>query len=159
MLRLCHRLIACSIAWRSHAPKKVIVTDLFYLRGKDVGSFNVPYVLARYLRLFSSGRKQGAMISEGGVTKEVPVAPGGGDEDEEMPQAVSPLPRTQGKMIAKLEEEVHGMRKALWGQREVLDNMARDFSRFTTWTITSLAQLMDRAGVPYTRYTKSPIEY
>ncbi|GJQ93854.1 hypothetical protein Tco_0004993 [Tanacetum coccineum] len=39
ILRLCHRLIACSIAGRSQAPEKVIVTDLFYLRGMDVGSF------------------------------------------------------------------------------------------------------------------------
>ncbi|GKE56809.1 hypothetical protein Tco_1495994, partial [Tanacetum coccineum] len=65
MLRLCHRLIACSIAGRSQAPEKVTVTDLFYLRGMDVGSVNVPYLLARYLRLFASGRKQGAMISDG----------------------------------------------------------------------------------------------
>ncbi|GJR24105.1 hypothetical protein Tco_0972632 [Tanacetum coccineum] len=63
MLRLCHRLIACSIAGRSQVPKKVTVTELFYLRGMDVGSVNVPYLLARYLRLFASGRKQGATIS------------------------------------------------------------------------------------------------
>ncbi|GJR67218.1 hypothetical protein Tco_0013283 [Tanacetum coccineum] len=31
----------------------------------DVGSVNVPYLLARYLRLFASGRNQGAMIFEG----------------------------------------------------------------------------------------------
>ncbi|GKC60044.1 hypothetical protein Tco_1087642, partial [Tanacetum coccineum] len=65
MLRLCHRLIACSIAGRSQAPEKVTVTDLFYLRGMDVDSVNVPYLLARYLRVFASGRKQGAMISGG----------------------------------------------------------------------------------------------
>ncbi|GJY65894.1 hypothetical protein Tco_0468132 [Tanacetum coccineum] len=59
------RLIVCSIAGRSQAPKKVVVTDLFYLRGMDVGSVNVPYLLARYLRMFASGRKQGAMISGG----------------------------------------------------------------------------------------------
>ncbi|GJX37309.1 hypothetical protein Tco_0250612 [Tanacetum coccineum] len=47
MLRLCHRLIAGSIAERSQAPKKVTVTDLFYLRGMDVGSVNIPYLLAR----------------------------------------------------------------------------------------------------------------
>ncbi|GKF55420.1 hypothetical protein Tco_0165760 [Tanacetum coccineum] len=63
MLRLCHRLIARHIAGRSQAPEKVTVTDLFYLRGMDVDSVNVPYLLARYLRLFASGRKQGAMIS------------------------------------------------------------------------------------------------
>ncbi|GKC53682.1 hypothetical protein Tco_1076427 [Tanacetum coccineum] len=31
----------------------------------DVGSVNVPYLLARYLRMFASGRKQRAMISRG----------------------------------------------------------------------------------------------
>ncbi|GKB45775.1 hypothetical protein Tco_0896528 [Tanacetum coccineum] len=35
ILRMCHRLIACSIAGRSQTPKKVTVTDLFYLRGID----------------------------------------------------------------------------------------------------------------------------
>ncbi|GKD23159.1 hypothetical protein Tco_1224862 [Tanacetum coccineum] len=197
MLRLCHKLIACSITGRSQAPEKVTVTDLFYLRGMDVGSVNVSYLLARYLILFASGRKQGAMIFGGqyiarlaehfglltevrlqgltvislalsiidmaelegdtrGVTEEALVAPRGGDEDEEMPQAVPPPPRTQGKRISILEEEVHGMREALQGQREVLDSMACDFSRFTTWTVTSLARLMDRAGVPYTRYSELP---
>ncbi|GKB33722.1 hypothetical protein Tco_0873123 [Tanacetum coccineum] len=79
------QLIACSIAGRIQAPKKVTVTDLCYLRGMDVGSVNVPYLLARYLRLFAFGRKQGAMISVGGVAEEALVAPGGGDKDEEMP--------------------------------------------------------------------------
>ncbi|GJS84789.1 hypothetical protein Tco_0751330 [Tanacetum coccineum] len=65
MLRLCHMLIACNIAGRSQAPKKVTMADLFYLRGVDVGSFNIPYLLARYLRLFTSGRKHGVMISGG----------------------------------------------------------------------------------------------
>ncbi|GJR39817.1 hypothetical protein Tco_1215501 [Tanacetum coccineum] len=65
ILRLFHRLIACSITWRSEAPEKVAVTDLFYLRGIDIGSVNIPYLLARYLRLFSAGRKSGAHISGG----------------------------------------------------------------------------------------------
>ncbi|GJZ27349.1 hypothetical protein Tco_0571602 [Tanacetum coccineum] len=65
ILRLCHRLIACSIAGRSQAPEKVTVTNLFNLRGMDVGLVNVPYLLARYLRLFAAGRKSGAHISGG----------------------------------------------------------------------------------------------
>ncbi|GJT68048.1 hypothetical protein Tco_1019528 [Tanacetum coccineum] len=65
ILRLCHRLIVYNITGRSQAPKKVTVTDLFYLRGMDVGSVNVPYLLTRYLRLFASGRKQGVMIFGG----------------------------------------------------------------------------------------------
>ncbi|GJS53809.1 hypothetical protein Tco_0627171 [Tanacetum coccineum] len=31
----------------------------------DVGSVNIPYLLARYLRLFATGRKNGALISGG----------------------------------------------------------------------------------------------
>ncbi|GJY08888.1 hypothetical protein Tco_0377073 [Tanacetum coccineum] len=65
ILGLCHRLIAYNIAGRSQAPKKVTVTDLFYLRGTDVGSVNVPYLLARYLRLFAAGRKSRALITGG----------------------------------------------------------------------------------------------
>ncbi|GJX20796.1 hypothetical protein Tco_0223473 [Tanacetum coccineum] len=65
ILRLCHRLITCNIARRSQAPKKVTMTDLFYLRGMEIGSVNVPYLLARYLRLFAAGRKSGAHISGG----------------------------------------------------------------------------------------------
>ncbi|GJU73034.1 hypothetical protein Tco_1264439 [Tanacetum coccineum] len=185
MLRLCHRMMTHSIAGRSQAHEKVTVTDLFYLRGLDVRSVNIPYLLAQYLRWFAARRKSGALISGGqficvkledtwawvpagparqegdveGVAEEAPVALGGGDEDEEMPQAVPPPPRTQGERIARLEEEVHGMREVLQGQREVLDNMDLDFSRFTTWTVTSLSRMMDMAGVTYTRYTESPVDY
>ncbi|GKC39551.1 putative reverse transcriptase domain-containing protein [Tanacetum coccineum] len=58
VLRLCHRMMAHNIAGRSQAHEKVTVTDLFYLRGLDVGSFNIPYLLARYLRRFALGRKR-----------------------------------------------------------------------------------------------------
>ncbi|GJR72999.1 hypothetical protein Tco_0085364 [Tanacetum coccineum] len=158
MLRLFHRMMTHSIAGRSQAPKKVTVTDLFYLRGLDVGSVNIPYLLARYLRRFAAGRKSGDLISvgqfiyvelidtwawvpagparqegdAGGVSEEALRAPEGGDEDEEMPQT---------------------------GQREVLYNMACDFSRFTTWIVTSLSRIMDKADVTYTRYFESPVEY
>nr|GEW21427.1 putative reverse transcriptase domain-containing protein [Tanacetum cinerariifolium] len=55
------RLITCSVAKRSQAPETV--TDLVYLRGIDIGLVNAPYLLDRYLRMFASGRKNGAMIS------------------------------------------------------------------------------------------------
>ncbi|GKD11156.1 hypothetical protein Tco_1190841, partial [Tanacetum coccineum] len=73
-----------------------------------------------------------------GVIKEASMAPGGGDEDEEMPQAVPPPPRTQGERIARLEEVVHGLLQLI---------------------VTSLARLMDRDDVPYTSYSESSIEY
>ncbi|GJZ71405.1 hypothetical protein Tco_0635256 [Tanacetum coccineum] len=41
VLRLCLRMMTHSIAGRSQAPEKVTMTDLFYLRGLDVGSVNI----------------------------------------------------------------------------------------------------------------------
>ncbi|GKB61006.1 hypothetical protein Tco_0917192 [Tanacetum coccineum] len=174
ILRLCHRLIACSIAGKCQAPEKVTMTDLFYLTSMDVGSVNVPYLLAMYLRLFAARRKSGALISGGqfvarlaehfglltkerlqGLTVIAPALPVIDMAELAMP----PPPRTQGERIAQLEEEVHGMRELLQGQSEVLDHMARDFSRFATWNITSLARMMDRAGVAYTSYFETPGEY
>ncbi|GJT19470.1 hypothetical protein Tco_0878176, partial [Tanacetum coccineum] len=57
-----------------------------------------------------------------GVAEEAQAAPGGGDADEEMPQAVPPPPRTHGKRITRLEEEVHDMRKDLAESKEI-DNV------------------------------------
>ncbi|GJW12063.1 hypothetical protein Tco_1577890 [Tanacetum coccineum] len=63
--RLCHKLIAFSIAGRSQAPKKVTSTDFFCLRSMDVGAANVPYLLAQYLLRYASERKRGARMSIG----------------------------------------------------------------------------------------------
>ncbi|GKB26579.1 hypothetical protein Tco_0865980 [Tanacetum coccineum] len=36
---------------------------------------------------------------------------------------------------------------ALGEQKEILDSMARDFSRLSTWTVVRLSQMMSQAGV------------
>ncbi|GJW28596.1 ribonuclease H-like domain-containing protein [Tanacetum coccineum] len=59
----------------------------------------------------------------------------------------------------RLEEDVHGMRGALGEQREVLDSMASNFSRFTTWTVTGLSRMMDQAGFRYTSFSDYHIPY
>ncbi|GKD64875.1 hypothetical protein Tco_1306983 [Tanacetum coccineum] len=106
ILRLCHKLIAYSIAGRSQAPEKVTVTDLFYLRGMDVDLVNVPYLLARYLRLFAAGRKSGVHISVAMgperqpdaaacapvVAQDAPVIDEGGQTDPTPVQAPPPPP-------------------------------------------------------------------
>ncbi|GKA56539.1 hypothetical protein Tco_0755611 [Tanacetum coccineum] len=52
---------------------------------------------------------------------------------------------------ARLEEEVHGLRDSVAEQRGVLDSMAHNFSKFTTWTVTSLSHMMDQSECTSTR--------
>nr|GEW65225.1 hypothetical protein [Tanacetum cinerariifolium] len=88
------------IAGRSQAPEKVIVTDLFYLRGMDVGSVNVPYLLPRlqiYVELndtwawVASGpeRQQVAAAGTSKATEDAPVA------DEGAPAVPAPVQAPQ----------------------------------------------------------------
>ncbi|GKD78852.1 hypothetical protein Tco_1341473, partial [Tanacetum coccineum] len=162
-----NELIACSIAGRSQSPEKVTVTDLFYLREMDVGSVNVPYLLARYLRLFASGRKQGAMIFGGQFLPVIDmtelarlqiciyiddtwdwVAPG----LEKHPDAMASAP--EAAEDAPIADE-----DAPAASREILDSMAYNFSQFSTWTVVGLSQMMSRAGVMYTSYADFQIPY
>ncbi|GKD15713.1 hypothetical protein Tco_1200120, partial [Tanacetum coccineum] len=192
MLRLCHRMMARSIVGRSQAPEKVTVTDLFYLRGLDVGSVNIPYLLGRYLRSYfpelsttdvaelvrlqiyeqlddtwvwvamGSERQPDDAASAPAVAQEAPVIDEDGQADPAPVQAPPPPPaaaRTMPQRMARLEEDVHEIRGTLVEHREVISAMARDFSRFCTWTTTSLARMMDREGVTYTSYSETPREY
>ncbi|GKB00630.1 hypothetical protein Tco_0828623, partial [Tanacetum coccineum] len=228
VLRLSHRMMAHSIAGRSQALEKVTVTDLFYLRGLDVGSVNIPYLLARYLRRFAAGRKSGAHISGGQfvarlaehfglltakilggltviapelpiidmgelvrlqiymevddtwawvamgperqpdaatgaprVAQDAPIVDEGG-QDDPAPIHAPPPPtaaRTMPQRMARLDEDVHKIYGALTEQREVIDTMARDFSKFSTWAVTSLARMMDMAKVTYVPYSETYVPY
>ncbi|GKC31277.1 hypothetical protein Tco_1038571 [Tanacetum coccineum] len=155
MLMLCHRLIACNIAGRRQAPKKVTVADLFYLRRVDVGSIYIYYMVARYLSLFASGRKRGAMISggTGGDCRDLPVI----DMAELGPQ--SPPAQTMAQRLARVEEEVHEIRGSLGEQHEVMDVMARDLSRFIVWAAGGISQLLDFAGATYVWYSETHVPY
>ncbi|GJT74947.1 hypothetical protein Tco_1041672 [Tanacetum coccineum] len=151
MLRLYHRLITCSIAGRSQAPEKVTVTDLFYLRGMDVDSVNIPCLLDWYLRRFDSGRKHRAMISRGQFVARLAEHFGICDElDDTWAWVASGLERQPNIAAGALEYAE---------QRDVLDSMACNFSRFTTWTVTSLSLMIDRSGVRYTSYSDYRIPY
>ncbi|GKG52304.1 hypothetical protein Tco_0547179, partial [Tanacetum coccineum] len=61
--------------------------------------------------------------------------------------------------MARLEEEVRRVRESLGEQRAVLDGMSRDFSRFVTWTVGRLSQLLDASGMTYTSYGDYQIPY
>ncbi|GJW23551.1 hypothetical protein Tco_0034173 [Tanacetum coccineum] len=167
MLRLSQRMMAHSIAGRSQAPEKVTVSELFYLKGVDVGSVNILYLLARYLRRF--GRKSGVHIFGGqfmgrlaqhfglltmdilrGLTVialDLPII--------DMADLDTPIVDEGGQVDLAHAQ----IRRTLAEQHEVICAMACNFSRFCTWTTTSLAQMMDRVGVTYTSYSETPREY
>ncbi|GKE45467.1 hypothetical protein Tco_1472751 [Tanacetum coccineum] len=183
ILRLCHMMIACSIAGRSQAPEKLTVTDLFYLRGMDVDSVNVPYLLARYWWLFATGRKSGAHISGGqfvarltehfvlltaeilgGLTVIAPELLIIGMAEQVRLQIYVQFDDTwawvaMGPRMSILEEDVHKIHGALIEQREVIDAMAHNFSRFSTWVVTCLGRMMDRAGVTYVPYSQTHVPH
>ncbi|GJZ59940.1 hypothetical protein Tco_0615756 [Tanacetum coccineum] len=150
LMRLCHWLMAFSIAGRSQALEKVTSIDLFYLRSIDVGSVNIPYLLAQYLRRYDSGRKQGARMSDGEYVAAVGVAQveqemyeEGVQADKEPLQAspaAAPAARTMPQRMGTLEEEVHGLHESLGEKRAVLDEMSRYFSRFMMWVLLRLLQ-------------------
>nr|GEW28848.1 hypothetical protein [Tanacetum cinerariifolium] len=62
----------------------------------------------------------------------------------------APATRTMPQRMARLEEEVRRVRKSSGEQLAVFDAMSRDFSRFTTWTVGRLSQLLDASEMTYT---------
>ncbi|GJY98410.1 hypothetical protein Tco_0515320, partial [Tanacetum coccineum] len=128
---------------RGQALEKVTATDLFYLRSMDKGTaVNVPYLLAQYLFRHADRKKRGARM----IDMDELVATAGALEDDEgahvelegvqadlapiqapQPPLVVAQFRTMPQRMARLEEEVHGLRKSLDEQREVMDPMARHF--------------------------------
>ncbi|GKE01839.1 hypothetical protein Tco_1389822, partial [Tanacetum coccineum] len=94
------------------------------------------------------------------VAQDASVIDEGGQADPAPVQAPPPAAaRTMPQRMARLEEDVYEIRGTLAEQREVISAMARDFSSIYTWTTTSLARMMDRAGVTYTSYSETSREY
>nr|GEU86470.1 hypothetical protein [Tanacetum cinerariifolium] len=147
--------------------EKVSVTDLFYLRGMYVGSVDIPYLLAMYLRLFALGRKHEAMISGGQflarlawvasgperqqvvvadapeAVEDAPIADEGAPAvpaPVQAPQAPHPVARpsrTMAHRLARVEENMHEIQGGLGEQIE----------------------MMSQAGVRYTSYADFQILY
>ncbi|GKF18189.1 hypothetical protein Tco_0063107 [Tanacetum coccineum] len=125
MLRLCHRLIACSIAGRSQAPKKVL--EVVHFR-EEVGEMIYGDLLvidmAELVAATSAPKaaEDAPVADEGAPAVPAPVhAP-------QLPHPVARPARTMSQRLAMVEEYVHEIRGALGEQREILDSMAHDFS-------------------------------
>nr|GEX61513.1 hypothetical protein [Tanacetum cinerariifolium] len=69
------------------------------------------------------------------------------------------LTKTIAQRLSRLEEEVYSLRGDMGEQRGVLYSMAYDFSRFSTWTVTSLSHMIYQSEVRYTSYSDFQIPY
>ncbi|GJT93399.1 hypothetical protein Tco_1082244 [Tanacetum coccineum] len=145
--RLCHRMIACSISGWGQAPKKVTGVDLFYLRSMDRGTSNVSYLLAQYLFRHTEGRKSGGRMSgrqtdaatgAPEAAEDAPATDKGAQADlapVQAPQLPPPAPRT-------IQQRVSGLRG------DVVRSITNQ-SRFATWMVSCMNQLMDASGRTY----------
>ncbi|GJT05061.1 hypothetical protein Tco_0839523 [Tanacetum coccineum] len=162
ILRMCHRLIACIITGRSQAPEKVTATDLFYLRGMDVGSVNVPYLLdrlAEHFGLLTIEILQGLTV----IALKLPIIDMAKlvrlqiymEVDttwfwvaiglERQPDAAAGAPGRLGR----LEEEVQGLRKDVGSLHGLVERLMTNQGRFSTWMISCMAQLIEASGMTY----------
>ncbi|GJY21767.1 hypothetical protein Tco_0394333 [Tanacetum coccineum] len=179
--RLCHRLISYNISGRGQAPEKVTATDLFYLRSMDREATNIPYLcLAHHFGLVSNDRLRGLSV----VAHELPLiemekqqvvaagAPGAVEGapavDEgvhadpapiQAPQHPPPSPpatgRTMPQRLARLEEEVQGLRQDVKTLRGLVERSMTDQGTFSTWMITCMTQLMEASGQTYQAFDET----
>ncbi|GKD07578.1 hypothetical protein Tco_1187263 [Tanacetum coccineum] len=170
MLRICHRMMAHSIVGRSQAPEKVTVTNLFNLRGLDVRSVNIPYLLAQYLRRFTAGRKSMDHISV--ITPELLIIDMAelvrlqiyeqlddtwawvamGPERQPDATAGAPAVAEDAPAVGRLEEKVHGLRRDVGILHGLMKRSMTDQGRFSTWMISCMEQLMDASGLTYQEF-------
>ncbi|GKE69978.1 hypothetical protein Tco_1528050, partial [Tanacetum coccineum] len=144
----------------------------------DVGSVNIPYLLARYLRRFAAGRKSGAHIFRGqfvarlaehfglltaeilgGLTIIAPEFPiidmaelavlAPVHAPQQPPPPPPPGDRSVPQRLGRLEEDVQGLRRDVGSLRGLVERSMTDQGRFSTWMMTCIMQLMDASGLAY----------
>nr|GFB02597.1 hypothetical protein [Tanacetum cinerariifolium] len=106
----------------------------------NVGSVNIPYLLAWYLRIFASRRKQ--EIYEELDDTWAWVAP----RQERQPNAAAGALK-----VAEGTPDIDKGAQAVPAPCEVMDAMTRDFYRFTVWAASGISQLLDVSRDTYTR--------
>ncbi|GJR37345.1 hypothetical protein Tco_1213029 [Tanacetum coccineum] len=147
--RLCQRMIAYSISGRGQAPEKVTGVDLFYLRNIDLGTTNVPHLLAQYLFRHAEGRKSRARLSGGHFIRRL-VMHFGLVSDEGlrgMDQRGSRLLRLEIPAPAQAPPPPPpAPQPRLQG---VVESFTIEQSRVSTWLITYMTQLMDASSQTY----------
>ncbi|GJX83174.1 hypothetical protein Tco_0332655 [Tanacetum coccineum] len=171
--RLCHYLIAFTIAGKGQAPEKYLFR---HAKGRKQGvRMSRGYFVARlaeHFGLITEKSLQGLTVVVCDLTMidmdELVAAAKAAQLDLEIPKEVvqadpapaqapqappaAPAPRNIPQRLQRLEEEVRGLCESFREQRLVVDTLSRDFSRFTTWAVGRLGRLLDASSVTYPSY-------
>ncbi|GJU39961.1 hypothetical protein Tco_1192918 [Tanacetum coccineum] len=143
------------------APEKVTGVDLFYLRNIDLGTTNVPHLLAQYLFRHAEGKKSGARLLGGHFIGHLAMHFGlVTDEGLRGLWVVAQGPERQQAAVAYAheanaggptaeEEEMRDLRHDVVGLRGDVASFTIVQSRVSTWLITCMTQLMDASGQSY----------
>ncbi|GJY98979.1 hypothetical protein Tco_0516409 [Tanacetum coccineum] len=145
MLKLCHMLIACSIAERSQELKK----------GAMISEGQFVARLIKHFGLLTEERLKGLtvivrdlpvidMVVVAGALEAVEYAP---VADEGAPAILTPVQAPQPP---------HPIAEP---SRTMAQSMACGFSRFSTWIVVGLSQMMSQDKVRYTSYADFQIPY
>ncbi|GKE02956.1 hypothetical protein Tco_1390939, partial [Tanacetum coccineum] len=156
------------------APEKLTVTDLFYLRGMDVGSVNVPYLLAKYLRFVARSvcceawvapgpeRQPDAVAGAPAEVDDVLVVDEGGQADlapVQAPQQPPPPPpapsRTMVQRFRRLEEDVQVLHQDVGSLQGLMERSVTNQGRLSMWMVTCMTQLMKASGLTYQAFDES----
>ncbi|GKC79557.1 hypothetical protein Tco_1130331 [Tanacetum coccineum] len=115
MLRLCHRLIACSITGSSQAPKKVTICEEL----DDTWAWVAPTPKRQLDVAASAPKAAGDAPAVDEVARADPTP-------MQAPQLPHSAPRTMPQRIARLEKEVHELRRSIVGLRGDVDRSITD---------------------------------
>ncbi|GJT83461.1 hypothetical protein Tco_1057803 [Tanacetum coccineum] len=167
ILRLCHRYLRLfavgrkSMAHISSGQFAACLAEHFGLL--TVKILRGLTVIALELLIIDMAELPDAAVGAPRVAQDAQIIDEGGQADPTPVQEPPPPPpapaRTMPQRMARLKDDIDEIRGALTEQREVIDAMACDFSRFSTWAITGLARMMDWAGVAYVPYSKTYVPY
>ncbi|GKC80184.1 hypothetical protein Tco_1130958 [Tanacetum coccineum] len=163
ILRLCHRLIACSIAGRSQAPKKEeerahisggqfvarLATHFGLLTAEILGGLTIiapelPIIDMTDLVRLQIFAEDAPIINEGGQVDPAP------EQAPQQPPPPSPAAaKTIPQRLERLEEDVQGLCRDVGSLRGLVERSMTDQGRFSTWMMTCMTQLMDASGLTY----------
>ncbi|GJU25627.1 hypothetical protein Tco_1164248 [Tanacetum coccineum] len=166
VLRLCHRMMAHSIAGRSQAHEKEVCCWEeewgAYFWWIVCGTIGLAFWItdcgdSGRLTVAIGPERQPDAVADAPVVAEDALAVNEGDQaipaPVQTPQQPTPPPpaaaRTVPQRLRRLEEDVHGLRRDVGSLRGLVERLMTDQGRFFTCMMICMTQLMDASGLTY----------